>query len=71
MKLSGHIGDCTGLKVVVGSLATQGREGPNDETSMSACDKIASKLHTGVGETLSSERAVWAVPMSVSAFDLQ
>lgn len=44
--------------MVVGSLATQGREGPNDETSMSACDKIASKLHTGVGETLSSERAV-------------
>lgn len=44
-----------GLKVVVGSLATQGREGPYDETSVSACDKIASELHTGMGKTLSSE----------------
>lgn len=42
----------------MGSLATQGREGPYDETSVSAFDKIASKLHTGMGETLSSERAV-------------
>lgn len=39
----------------MGSLATQGREGPYDETSVFACDKVASKLHTGMGKTLSSE----------------
>lgn len=41
----------------MGSLATQGREGLMMRR-VSACDKIASKLHTGMGKTLSSERAV-------------